>query len=235
MTSSRLPGKVLADIGNIHVLDLLLHRLRGCSSVDEIVLATTTNAQDDPLASWARESNIRCHRGSENDVLKRVTEAHLLAESDIVVEITGDCPLIDPEIVDWGVETFLKNDCALVTNAWIPSFPGGFDFVVCRTADLAGVEKSQSDPAIREHVCLYMLENPLIFRPVHLVAPRHLRYPEFRVFIDEAEDLALVKEILQRLSPTMGYDFGAKEVVDLLLRDPDLPKMNADCKLKPVR
>ena len=109
MTSSRLPGKVMEVIVGQSVLDHVLLRLQKAKAIDQIILATTTNSEDDILCDWAEKKNIFYFRGSENDVLSRVVRAHQCVKSDIVVEITGDCPLTDPIIVDWGIDTFLKN------------------------------------------------------------------------------------------------------------------------------
>ena len=114
MGSSRLPGKVLMDIGGKPALHRLIQRLRKCKTLDEIVVATSKSATDDELEEWCKCNKIKCYRGSEEDV-DRVVQAHESVGSDLIVEITGDCPT-DPNIVDLGVETFLKNDTDVVTN-----------------------------------------------------------------------------------------------------------------------
>src|SRR2546422_5615394 len=134
MRSSRLPGKVLADIGGTPAIARLMTRLRRARLVDGIVLATTTHASDDPLVAWATASGVDLFRGSEDDVLLRVVEAHRMMRSDVIVEVTGDCPLLDPEVIDLGVETFLANDCDVVTNVITSSFPQGVDVQVFRRA-----------------------------------------------------------------------------------------------------
>jgi spore coat polysaccharide biosynthesis protein SpsF len=116
MGSSRLPGKVLMDLCGKPVIGWLVDRLRECRTVDEIVLATSTGKGDDVLAKWCTDNGVRCFRGSEDDVLKRVVDAHREAKTDVIVEITGDCPLTDPDVVDLGVETFLSNECDYLTN-----------------------------------------------------------------------------------------------------------------------
>ena len=94
MGSSRLPGKVLADVQGVPALTRLVRRLRACRRLDDIVLATSTNAADDALEAWARRESVAVSRGSEADVLQRVVDAHAQMNSDLVVEITGDCPLL---------------------------------------------------------------------------------------------------------------------------------------------
>ena len=116
MGSSRLPGKVLKDINGQPALWRLVDRLRRCMHVDDVIVATSTAKGDDFLAQWCEQQSIACFRGSENDVLHRVVEAHRFMKSDLVVEITGDCPMTDPDIVDLGIETFLTHKVAVVSN-----------------------------------------------------------------------------------------------------------------------
>ena len=107
MGSSRLPGKVLADVCGQPALTRQLRRLRRCRTIDDIILATSNSPNDNPLEQWAISENIAFHRGSEDDVLQRVVEAHRKMNSDVVVEITGDCPLLDPEIIDMGISAVM--------------------------------------------------------------------------------------------------------------------------------
>src|SRR6266851_10076426 len=123
MRSSRLPGKVLADINGVPALTRLVRRLRRCHLLDDVVLATTVNTADGALVEWAEANGVAAYRGSEEDVLARVVEAHRQMGSDVVVEVTGDCTLLDPEIIDLGVATYLANRCDVVTNVRNPSFP----------------------------------------------------------------------------------------------------------------
>jgi spore coat polysaccharide biosynthesis protein SpsF (cytidylyltransferase family) len=116
MGSSRLPGKVLMPVAGRPALDRLVERLRAVPQLDDIVLATTTAPADDALADWAAAYGLACHRGSEDDVLQRVVEAQRSVDGEIVVEVTGDCTLICPDVIALGIETFLANDCDVVSN-----------------------------------------------------------------------------------------------------------------------
>lgn len=235
MGSSRLPGKVLRQIGPKNSLERLFERLKACRRLDGFILATSTSTQDDVLEKFAQERGIPCYRGSESDVLKRVVEAHQKMKSDLIVEITGDCPLLDPEIIDQGIETFLKNNCDVVTNCSVPSYPQGIDVQVFRKSDLEKIESSVSDVAAREHVSLYFYENPAIFKIIHLIAPNSLKDPELRLQLDFPEDLLLIEKIYERLEPLHGPCFSVGTVLELLSREPDLRKINCHCKEKPLR
>jgi spore coat polysaccharide biosynthesis protein SpsF len=236
MGSSRLPGKVLKDINGKPVLRRLIDRLRMCQKLDEVVVATSTNQGDDVLADWCKINDVLCYRGSEDDVLDRVVGAQKFAESDIVVEITGDCPLTDPEIVDMGVETFLAHSVDVVSNCGrILTWPMGQYVQVFPLALLEEVNRNSDDPAVHEHVSLYFYEHPERYRLIELIAPRRLQAPEWRMQLDYPEDLHFLNEIYKRLEPIHGEGFGIEEVMALLRREPGLVEINVHCVEKAVR
>lgn len=235
MGSSRFPGKVLADICGQPALTRLVRRLRRCKKLDAIILATSTSHNDDVLENWAISENLDIHRGSEEDVLLRVVEAHTKMKTDIVVEITGDCILHDPEIIDMGIETFLENDCDVVTNARKLSFPMGIDIQVFRLDDLKTVECSIDDPPVREHVSLYFYEHPEKYRIIHLFAPQRWHAPAYRFQLDYPEDHQFISQIYQRLEPEFGDNFGIEEIMALIRREPWLVNINRYCHEKSAR
>lgn len=235
MGSSRLPGKVLMPIGGIPAVELLVRRLRRCEAIDGIVLATSTSKADDALAAWADEAKVPVFRGSEQDVLGRVVGAHRQEGSDIVVELTGDCPFTDPEVVDLGVRTFLANDADVVSTTWKPSYPMGIDVQVFRRAALEEVARTVHDPAVREHVSLHFYEHPEQYRILHLTAPARWRDPEARLVLDYPGDLALLRAVHQRLAPVHGDAYGTADILGLLRREPTLRDLNRDCEERPVR
>lgn len=236
MGSSRLPGKVLMDLCGIPVIAMLVERLRKCRTLDGIVLATSTSANDDVLAGWCRDYGVHCFRGSEDDVLERVVEAHRAAGTDVVVEITGDCPLTDPDVVDLGVETFLANDCDYLTNCEIVSFPQGICVQVFRFADLEKMERESDDPAVREHVTPLFYERKDAYRNVNMLAPAIWHLPnDCRTQLDYPEDLAFLREVCGRLVPKFGIGFGLGQLVDLLRAEPQLLEMNRHCVERAAR
>jgi spore coat polysaccharide biosynthesis protein SpsF len=226
MGSSRLPGKVLADVHGKPALSRLLRRLRRCDSVHGIILATSVDPKDDPVAAWAATEGIPFHRGSEEDVLERVVEAHRKMDSEVVVEVCGDMILLDPDIIDLGIETFLANECEVVTTTCKPSFPIGADVLVCRLRDLEWVERHIQDPLMREHVALFLLQHPERYRVIHLLAPKGLRAPQRRFVLDYPEDLEFIRAVYSRLEPEYGEDFGSRAILSALERDPSLGEIN---------
>jgi spore coat polysaccharide biosynthesis protein SpsF len=231
MGSSRLPGKVLADVQGEPALSRLLARLRQCETLDGIVLATTNDASDNALDAWAQDNGVACFRGSVDDVLERVVRANQMMKSDIVVEITGDCILTDPMIVDLGVETYLANACDIVsTDGPFPSWPMGQCVQVFSLAALEEVERTIRDAAVREHVSLYFYEHPERYRLIQLVAPRAWQAPTVRTQLDYAEDLRFINEVHRRLAPKYGPHFGVEPLTALLRREPAIAAINAHCR-----
>jgi spore coat polysaccharide biosynthesis protein SpsF len=193
MGSSRLPGKVLADICGQPSLTRLVRRLRLCESIDDIVLATSALKQDDVLENWASDEKVAVHRGSELDVISRVVEAQKKMSSDVVVQITGDCPLLDPQIIDWGVRTFLQNDCDVVMTS--ETLPCGMDVLVYKLAILEDNEKNLADPLVREHVAYYLVRHPEEYKTILLNAPKRWHAPDYRFVLDCPADLEFIRAI----------------------------------------
>jgi spore coat polysaccharide biosynthesis protein SpsF len=225
MTSSRLPGKVLLPVLGRPMLDHLLERLRAVPSIDEIVVATTTNATDDVLAAFAESAGVRVFRGSEDDVMTRVIGAADSASADVVVEITGDCPIIDPEIVEQTIQMFLHHDADYVSNADVRSYPDGMDAQVFRLDTLKRSAAMTNDELDHEHVTLHIRNHPELFRKVHLVAPPSLWWPELGLTLDEGADYRLLSRIIETLAPGNPC-FGCGETLKLLRQNPDWVEIN---------
>jgi spore coat polysaccharide biosynthesis protein SpsF len=215
MTSSRLPGKVFLPASGKPMLAHLVRRLRAVPSLDGIVLATTTNATDDVLEEFARDAQIGCFRGSEGDVMMRVIGAAESANADVVVEITGDCPIIDPGIVEMVIRTFRENDADYVGNSHVRSYPDGMDVQVFRLATLRRSAAMTNEALDHEHVTLHIRNHPELFRPINVVAPPQLHWPELGLTLDEPGDYELLRRIIERLEPSNPV-FGCDETLRLL-------------------
>ncbi|MDY6793313.1 MAG: spore coat biosynthesis protein F [Thermodesulfobacteriota bacterium] len=231
MGSTRLPRKVLADVCGQPSLTRLLRRLRRCQTLDGIILATSSLPQDDPLERWARSENLDIYRGSEEDVLQRVVDAQQSMQSDVVVEITGDCTILDPEIIDMGVTTFLMNDCDVVLSA-PEMYPGGMDVLVYRYSILEDNARTQFDPLVREHVAYYIVRHPEIYRTIKLYPPARWQAPHFRFMLDYPEDLEFIRQVYRRLEPDYGDGFGIEEIMSLMRQEPALLDINSHCDRK---
>ena len=149
MTSSRLPGKVLMPAGGRPLLRILIERLQHVSAIDSIVVATTTNATDDPVAALCEAAGVAVFRGSEDDVLGRVRGALDYAKADIAVEITGDCPLIDPRVIDRVVRAKLDGESDYVSNTMRYTYPEGLDTEVFSVSALERAWRGSDRPCRR--------------------------------------------------------------------------------------
>jgi spore coat polysaccharide biosynthesis protein SpsF len=225
MTSSRLPGKVLLPALGKPMLHHLVRRLSAAPSIDNIVLATTVNVTDEPLVAFAKEEGIQVYRGSEEDVMGRVIGAAEAGGADIIVEITGDCPIIDPDIVEQTIRMYLHHDAAYVSNALIRSYPDGMDTQVYALEALKRSAAMTCDPLDREHVSRHMCKHPELFQHVHLVAPPSLHWPELGLTLDEEPDYRLLKKIIETLGVGNPL-FGCHEVLQLLRKNPDWVDIN---------
>jgi len=227
MTSSRLPGKVLLTASGIPMLQHLGNRLRAVQSLDGIVLATTTNETDDALEAFALKMGINCFRGSEEDVMSRVIGAAASVNADLVVEITGDCPIIDPKIIEQTIRMYHANHADYVSNAHIRSYPDGMDTQVFLLETLKHSASMTEDQLDHEHVTLHIRNHPEIFRHVHLVAPPELHWPELGLTLDEPADYELLKRIIEHFENTNPL-FSCLDVIRLLREKPEWVAINQE-------
>jgi spore coat polysaccharide biosynthesis protein SpsF len=197
MNSSRLPGKHMLSVLDRPIITYLFERLKKSVLIDDIVLATTTNIKDDVLVDLASRNDIHVFRGSEDDVLGRVYAAAKKSGADTIVEISGDCPLIDWEIMDQTISLYEINNCDFVTNATIGSFPGGMDISVFSFESLESSHLNGLTEYNREHVATYMVDNPDKFTRLNLPAPPELNRPDIEFIMDEHKDYLFLKEIIE--------------------------------------
>jgi len=226
MTSTRLPGKVLLEVDGKPMLFYLVSRLKTISLVDEIVLATTVNGTDDVLEQFAQDSGISVYRGSERDVLGRVVEAASSTKADVVVRLTGDNPLCDPEIVEHMISTFLSNEVDYVGNAQVRSYPDGMEVEVISASALLRSSQSTSEERYREHACLYIRDNPSEYSMIDVLSPASTHWPELSLTLDEPMDYELISRVINIFGKERSL-FGCVEIVKLLRKRPDLVALNA--------
>ena len=238
MTSTRLPGKVLMEVLGRPMLGYQVERVARAKRVDRIVLATTTNATDNPVAAFAESSGIGLYRGSEGDVLGRVAEAARTSlpqgTPDKVVRLTADCPLIDPDLIDAVIECLSNSAPPLhyASNAIPRCWPIGLDVEAMTFEALMRADREASDSYDREHVTPFLYRQPDRFRIGHVPSPEPLSH--HRWTLDEPADFDLLSAILTALYPT-NPNFGYRNVLDLLERRPDLNRLNAGVAQKTRR
>jgi len=226
MGSKRLPGKVLMDIHGAPMLLRVAERARRARSLDSLGVATTDQAADDPIAEMCVKHGIPCFRGSATDVLDRFYHAAVAFEAAVVVRLTGDCPMIDPDVIDLTVGAFLEGGSDFVANR-LPegrTFPIGLDTEVCSLAILERAWREARAPYEREHVMPYLYDPPGRFRVRRVNAPADLGH--LRWTVDTAEDLDFVRGVYAAFG---GDDrFTWLQAAELVARDPELSARNAD-------
>ena len=234
MRSSRLPGKVLKPILGKPMLGLMIERVKRAKTIDGIVVATTVNPDDDPIVEMAEKFNVGYFRGSEEDVLARVLGAARHFEADVIVETTGDCPLIDPAIVDKVVSDYRMGGADFVSNNLVYSTPRGMDVRVFSTEKLAEIDMRTKDPADREHVSLYFWEHPEKYNLRNVVTDLPPEVANLRLTVDTLEDFQLIQSVFEALYVKEKI-FPFADIINLFERIPELAQINQDIKQKPVR
>jgi spore coat polysaccharide biosynthesis protein SpsF len=232
MSSTRLPGKVLMELGGRTVLDRMVERVQKSRKVDQVVVATTTDDSDEPIVKFCNENSIPVFRGSLPDVLDRYYQAALQYKADIVVRLTGDCPLIDPQLIDDTITALIEKDADFACNRLPPPFsrtyPIGLDVeaVTFEALERAWIEATEKHD--REHVLPYLYEISDRFRVVQLNYTEDLG--KMRWTLDTPEDLLLLREVIKRLNGR--NDFTWLQVLDLFQQDPALAMLNESVKHK---
>jgi len=227
MSSTRLPGKVLLDLGGRPVLDRMIERVKHAKNVTETVVATTTDPSDDAIVALCEQLGTPVFRGSLPDVLDRYYQCALEYKADYVVRLTGDCPLIDPELIDEVVYGLFDPPEDFSCNRLPPpfgrTFPIGLDVEACTFQALENAWKNATEKHHREHVMPYLYETPGKFQVIQLQSDEDYGY--MRWTLDTPQDLDLLREVIQRLGGR--NDFSWEEVLELFLKDPELAKINS--------
>jgi len=232
MASTRLYGKVMLPILGKPMLQHMIERLRGSWLINDIIVATTDTSGE--VVNLCKRTDTGWWIGSENDVLARVLAAARFFDVDVIVELTGDCPLIDPAMVDKVVADYHLGGADFVSNSMQYTAPRGMDVRVFSTDALAKVASLTDDPVDHEHVSLYMYEHPGEFR-CRNVRTDHLEHAkDYRLTVDTVEDFNLVNAIFEELYPT-NPEFTLFNVISLLDHCPELAQMNRNILQKAVR
>ncbi len=221
MGSTRLPNKVMRPIGGIPMIELLLGRLRGAKSLDQIVVATSADPRNQPLVAHVRALGYVCELGSETDVLDRYVQAAKSQGADIIIRITADCPLVDPRLVDQMVERFKSSGLDYLSNTSPPTYPDGLDVEVFSFDALAKAGAEASTSAQREHVTPFIRESGL-FKVGNF--GNECSAVQGRWTVDEAADFEVITAVYAHFHPRR--DFSWLEVLALQEAQPQLFEAN---------
>jgi len=247
MSSSRLPGKILADIAGQPMLSRVFIRTSRAATVTETVVATTTDSSDDPVAEYCDFGGIPFTRGSLHDVLDRYYQTAKEFKADVVVRITADCPVIDPALIDDCVNTLLEDEYDFVCNRLPPPFgrtyPIGLDTEVCTFAALKTAWKDAKETFHREHVMPYLYEGVELstvsrqlsegvsLRGFKFAQLHHTTdFGDYRWTVDTTEDLEFMRQLFARFGER--DDFTWKDVLQVVHDDPELATINSTVRHK---
>lgn len=235
MNATRLPGKVLKEACGKPLLELLVERLKCARHLDEIIIATTISPADDPIEELAKRLSIKYMRGSEEDVLGRYYQAANQFHVDHIVRITGDCPLMDPVIIDHMIEFYMDiksgvTEYDYLANTLETTFPDGLDVEIFGFGVLKKIHMIADKKYQREHVCTYIIEHPKEFRIKNFTNDKNDKnFPGFRWTLDNPEDYQLIKAIYEGLYPKKKI-FLMNDILDFLQENPQLVQINKDLK-----
>lgn len=217
MGSLRLPNKVMRLITGVPMIELLLARLKQSKQIDEIMLATTWDERNNSLVEHVQKLGYKCVRGSENDVLERYLVAARHAKADVVVRITGDCPLIDPGLVDQAIRQFKSVSVDYLSNVAPATYPDGLDVEVFTINALQRAGREATKAFDREHVTPY-LRSPKLFKIG--VMQNETNLSDLRWTVDEIADFDVVNQVFQYFSPNIFFSW--EDVLELQHNQPTI-------------
>ena len=221
MGSTRFPNKVMKPIGGIPMIEILLARLSQSKEINKIVVATSIDVRNQPLVDHVKGLGYACEQGSENDVLDRFVQVAQKHLADVVVRITGDCPLVDPSLVDEAIRRFNEGDVDYFSNTNPPTYPDGLDIEVFKFKALVQAQEEVSDSFDREHVTPY-LRKPGHFKTGSMENNKNLS--SLRWTVDEPADFFVIEKIFQHFHPRI--DFNWCEVLDLHSKNIEIFEIN---------
>jgi spore coat polysaccharide biosynthesis protein SpsF len=225
MASSRLLGKVLADLGGQPVLAWVVRRAQRALGIDQVVVATSVAAEDTVIESFCKEMDFACTRGELHDVLDRYVHTAHEFDAGIIVRLTADCPFIDPEMLSENLNIFLAADPPLDFAAnRLPgdrTIPIGLDAEFCTIRALETAWREAQEPHQREHVMPFFYEHPEQFKILHI--KNDPNYGNYRWTVDTPDDLQLLRELVSHFKDDR---FSWKEVLALFKSHPELQQIN---------
>lgn len=233
MGSTRLPGKILKTVNGKTLLEYQIERVRRAKLIDEIIIATTTKESDDSIVQLCQQLSIPYYRGSEDDVLSRYYEAAINNNVQVIVRLTSDCPIIDPEIIDQTIRAYIESDNTVdyVSNTLERTFPRGLDTEVFPFNVLKEAFELSNEIIYREHVTSFIYSNPDKFKLKNVPSSRD--YSEHRWTVDTEEDFILIKNILEALYP-VNKEFKLEDIIKLLNENPEWKEINSHIEQKKI-
>ena len=237
MKSERFPGKVLKKIGNYRSLELQVKRLRKSKLIEDIIIATTNDSSDDEIETFAKLIKTKVFRGSHLNIMERIIKACEFIRGDIIVQTTGDCPLIDPIIVDEVIKKYIdsKEVYDLVGNNIKRSFPIGLDCRVFSLKSLVKASRLCADDIHRVHgsTFIYSVEGQKFFKSLNILARIDYNFPEWRLTLDTQEDLNFLNALNNKIKKDI-CDVSGLEIINFLRKNQDLLEINKEVRQKEI-
>lgn len=225
MGSTRLPGKVLKEVNGKPLLHYQIKRVLKSKLVDKIIVATSIMKADDVIENFCNNNKIECFRGSENDVLSRYYECAVKYNATVIVRLTADCPLSDPNIIDAVIKK-LKDDkveyCANTVPVESATFPDGMDVEVFTFASLRKAYKEVQDPHFREHVTFQFWQTD-DYKSSQYISKEN--FSNYRITVDYVEDYEVVKFIFHELEKRNSFGH-LDEIIEILEENKEIKKLN---------
>lgn len=229
MSSTRLPGKVMREVLGKPLLGYLLERVKRVRNADEVVVATTVEPEDQQIAEYCQSLGVRVFRGSKEDVLDRYLKAAIASAADVVVRVTGDCPLIDPLVIEQVIGQFLEGGSDYVGNTLKLTFPRGMDTEVFSLRTLEKAAEAACEEREREHVTYFIYKHPELFKLKNV--PYSKNVSQLRLTVDTADDFQLIKTVFEMLYQEKPH-FSLEDLLTLFEMKPELQEINAHVSQK---
>ena len=224
--SSRLPGKILLNLGKKTILQYLIERLKKSKNIDSLILATTKKKKDNIICKIAKKQKIQVFRGDEKNVLKRYYLCAKKSHSSTIIRVTADCPLIDIKYIDELIKVFNNNQYDYLTNLYLNYLPDGFHCEVLSFETLKNTYKSAKSSFDKEHVTSYIWKNPKKFKIFYFKGKKLKNISKkIRLTLDYFEDYLLIKKIYENLYSKNKY-FSLREILVFLKKNQKLLKIN---------
>ena len=222
MGSTRLPGKVMRLLDGINPsISFTVEQLKNCPNIDKIIVATTTNSEDNEIESFCKKIGIDVFRGNSDDVLLRYYDCARFHSLDSIIRITADCPLIDPSVVEKGISIFKNNDYDYVTNTYERTYPDGNETELFSFSALEKANSLAKLPSEREHVTPFFKNDQDIFTMFNFEHEENLS--DLRWTMDYEEDAVLISTLLKKIK---NRPFTINKILKILKSEPNLKKIN---------
>lgn len=227
MGSTRLPEKALKKIQGKTILWHIINRIKHSMLIDDVIIACTIKNEDKTIEDFAKKNSIKVYRGRVDDIVDRFYNASKKADADIIIRLWGDCPLVDPELIDKALKVFIEKRLDYSNNFNPPSYPGGLNFEIYSFKTLETILENTKDPFFREYPFEYVYAYEQSFKTFYDKNKEDLS--NIHLTVDYQQDFDLISKIFEKLSKKDEI-FHLKDIVNLINKNPELQTLNMDLK-----